>query len=142
MTGQGGVFGYAVPGGPDCAPDTAYVTVTEIACNGIAAKPYALGSAANDDGVVTATNEHGPSTELRPWPVPATEFVQVPLPASITSLAGMQVLDATGRAVKLPMTYHANTVRLDVRELPAGAYQLVMLENGQFRTARFLRARD
>ena len=32
MLSEGGTFGYVVSGGPDCAPDTAYVTVLELDC--------------------------------------------------------------------------------------------------------------
>ncbi len=142
MIGDGGTAAYVVQGGPDCAPDTAFITISEIACNGIAPKPSTLQTEVASNELTTGTIENAQGMTLRAWPVPATETLRIELPTSITSTSGIRVIDAAGRSVNVPMTWQGSTVRLDVRELPSGAYQVILQNNGERMAARFLRSRD
>lgn len=143
MIAEGGTAAYVAIGGPDCAPDTAFVEVIEIACNGIQEKPGNVGANGGAEpnmasGITDATG----IDMLSVWPVPAADVVHVKLPAPPNSAMRIVVIDALGRPVRLPIAIEANNLTLDVRGLTAGSYRIEVANEGAVFGGRFIRTRD
>lgn len=125
---------------PFGAVQTAFLTVNVLECPGddLALTPgkETLGQ---PEQIATGVAELA-SHVLRSWPNPATTVLHVELPAGAETPQAMELMDAAGRAVRMPAhARHGNVLTLNVSTLAPGTWALGGSTAGGTFIVRFVR---
>jgi hypothetical protein len=72
-------------------------------------------------------------------PNPATDQLRIALSEDFGADAVLRVIDVNGRMIHVPIERTAEVLRIDVRGLASGAYQVELVDQGRKATGRFVK---
>ncbi len=92
------------------------------------------------DAMFTGIDEELGTADLKPWPVPATDQLNVRIPPGTKGNARVEVLDITGALVQVPnLTARTGILTLDVGAIPQGLYFVRISDVESTYTVRFVK---